>query len=246
MAIHENGLAYKVMAPLVPRLLSKFENAITRVSDNRTFFRLADFPWTEQVEREFPVIRQELLTLLTQQRKNIPELKDLAKSQSMITEGEWRSFMFYVSGHKVEANCALCPETARIVKQTIPGMSSALFSVLAPGARITPHRGLFKGVLRYHLGLIVPSDFTSCAIRVGSDVRHWREGEGLVFDDTHEHEVWNNSDQTRAILLVDFARELPFPLHQLNHAMIKLCGISPYVLEILSRLSDRVSDVKPS
>jgi ornithine lipid ester-linked acyl 2-hydroxylase len=246
MTIHENSLAYKVMAPVVPRLLKKFENAITLVSDNRTFFRLADFQWTKEVEREFPVIRQELQTLLTQQRTMIPELKDLAESQSMIAQGEWRSFMFYVSGHKVEANCALCPETARIVKQIIPGMSSALFSVLAPGARITPHRGLFKGLLRYHLGLIVPPDFTSCAIRVGSDTHYWREGEGLVFDDTHQHEVWNNSDQTRAILLVDFARDLPFPLHQLNHVMIKLCGISPFVLEIVSKLSNRVSDVKPS
>jgi ornithine lipid ester-linked acyl 2-hydroxylase len=243
MAIHKSSLAYKVMAPLVPRLVTKFERAIALASGNRTFYPLADYPWTKEIEREWPAMQRELQALLKPQRAKIPEFKNISEQQGNITQGEWRTFMLYVYGYEVAANCALCPETARIVKQ-IPGMSTALFSVLAPGARLTPHRGPYKGVLRYHLALIVPPDHMSCGIRVGSDTRHWREGESMVFDDTHDHAAWNHSDQTRAVLFVDFARKLPFPLHQVNRSMIKLIGISPFVQEMMTNLNDRVSDVK--
>jgi aspartyl/asparaginyl beta-hydroxylase (cupin superfamily) len=243
MAIHKNSLAYKVMAPLVPRLVTKFERAIALASGNRTFYPLADYPWTKETEREWPVMQRELQALLKPKQTKIPEFKSISEQQGNITQGEWRTFMLYVYGYEVAANCACCPETARIVKQ-IPGMSTALFSVLAPGARITPHRGPYKGVLRYHLALIVPPDHKSCGIRVGSDTRNWREGESMVFDDTHEHAAWNNSDQTRAVLFVDFARDLPFPLRQVNRSMIKLIGVSPFVQEMMTNLNDRVSDVK--
>jgi Aspartyl/Asparaginyl beta-hydroxylase len=66
----------------------------------------------------------------------------------------------------------------------------------------------------------------------------------MAFDDTHEHQAWNNSDQTHAVLLVDFVRGLPFPLHQINRAMITLMGISPFVQEMMTNLNGRVSDVK--
>jgi ornithine lipid ester-linked acyl 2-hydroxylase len=243
MEIHKDSLAYKVMAPLVPRLVSKFERAIALAHGDRTFYPLADYPWTKDIEREWRVMQQELQALLEAKQTKIPEFKDLSREQEKITQGEWRTFMLYAYGYEVAANCAICPETARIVKR-IPGMTTALFSVLAPGAHITPHRGPYKGVLRYHLALIVPPDEMSCGIRVGSDIQHWREGESMVFDDTHDHAAWNESDQTRAVLFVDFARGLPFPLHQVNRSMIKLIGASPFVQEMMTNLNNRVSDVK--
>jgi ornithine lipid ester-linked acyl 2-hydroxylase len=243
MAFRENSLAYKVMARLVPWVTCKFERAIALASGNSTFYPLADYPWTKEIEREWSVMQRELQALLAQRRTKIPEFKNISEPQGTITEGEWRTFMLYVYGHKVDANCALCPETARIVKK-IPGMSTAMFSVLLPGTQLTPHRGPYKGVLRYHLGLIVPPDAASCGIRVGSDTQHWREGASMVFDDTYEHQAWNNSDQTRAVLFVDFARGLPFPLHQVNRVMIMLMGISPFVQEMMTNLNARVSDVK--
>jgi beta-hydroxylase len=242
MAIRDNSIAYRATARLVPWLVSKFERAIAAASGDRTFYALADYPWIKDIEHEWPVMQRELQALLAQRTK-IPEFKNLSEEQGAITQGEWRTFMFYVYGHKVKANCALCPETARVAKR-IPGMTTALYSVLAPGAHITPHRGPYKGVLRYHLALIVPPDAGSCGIRVGSDVQNWHEGESMVFDDTHEHQAWNDSDRTRAVLFVDFERNLPFPLHQINRAMIKLMGISPFVQEMMTNLNDRVSDVK--
>ena len=122
----------------------------------------------------------------------------------------WKAFALYAFGRKVEANCRLCPETTRLV-EAVPGMLTAGFSRLEPGAHIRPHTGFDRGVYRCHLGLKVPPE---CALRVGDETRSWRERECLVFDDTREHEAWNRSPTERVVLLVDFAQEAGrFNLH---------------------------------
>lgn len=109
----------------------------------------------------------------------------------------------YAFGRKIEENAKKCPITTKLV-ESIPGMTMAGFSSLAPGAYITPHRG-YEGysdhVLRLHLGLICPE---GCGIKVGKKVMTWKEGNTLAFDDIVTHEAWNRSNQTRIILLVDF------------------------------------------
>ena len=97
-------------------------------------------------------------------------------------------------------------------------MTTAMFSILSPRKHILDHRGPYKGVLRYHLGLIVPEDAEACRIRVGEDIRHWEEGESMIFDDTFNHEVWNDTDETRVVLFVDVLRPLPSPESQINRA----------------------------
>jgi beta-hydroxylase len=110
-----------------------------------------------------------------------------------------------------------------------PGMVTAMFSILAPRKHILPHRGPYKGILRYHLGLIVPKDKEDCRIRVGSEIRHWEEGKSLLFDDTYDHEVWNDTDETRVVLFVDIIRPLPFPESLINKLIIKAIAFSPFV-----------------
>jgi aspartyl/asparaginyl beta-hydroxylase (cupin superfamily) len=78
-----------------------------------------------------------------------------------------------------------------------------MFSLLRPGARINPHNGVHNARLICHLPLIVPSN---CGFRVGNDVREWEEGKILIFDDSIEHEAWNNSDQDRLVLIFDVWR----------------------------------------
>ena len=124
----------------------------------------------------------------------------------------------------------LCPRTAELVQQ-IPGMVTAMFSILSPHKHILAHRGPYKGVLRYHLGLIVPSDKEACRIRVGDEIRHWEEGKSMVFDDTYEHEVWNDTDELRAVLFLDVLRPLPRAEAAINRAIVKGIGISPFILD---------------
>lgn len=108
-------------------------------------------------------------------------------------------------------------------------MKTAFFSILESGKHLPHHRGPFKGVLRFHLGLMIPNTPETCGLRVGSEVWHWEEGKSLVFDDTHDHEAWNDSTERRVVLFVDFIRPLPFPLSVVNCLLIWLIGISPFV-----------------
>ena len=161
-----------------------------------------------------------VLDRLLQDRDRIPNFQDISPVQASLTEGEqWKTFFLYAYGREIPANCAQCPETLRLL-QCIPGMTTAMFSILAPGKHIPAHRGPYNGVLRYHLGLIVPQDAEQCRIRVGEDIRHWQQGRSLIFDDTYDHEVWNDSNCYRVVLFVDFVRPLRFPLSLVNRLAI--------------------------
>src|SRR5258707_15020572 len=124
----------------------------------------------------------------------------------------------------------MCPGTAALMRE-IPGMKPAMIAILSPRKHILDHRGPYKGVLRYHLGLIVPKDAEACRIRVGEDVCHWVQGKSMIFDDTYNHEVWNDTDETRVVLFVDVLRPLPSPWSLINRLIIKAIGFSPFVLD---------------
>ncbi len=108
-------------------------------------------------------------------------------------------------------------------------MKTAFFSILAPHKHIPDHRGPYKGLLRYHLGVIVPEPKEKCRIRVDDDFAYWEEGKSLIFDDTYRHEVWNDTEGERVILFLDVVRPLPFPISWLNSIVIRLVGASSYI-----------------
>jgi ornithine lipid ester-linked acyl 2-hydroxylase len=194
---------------------------------DKTFFEPEAFPWTAQIEAEWKTVRKELDALMAQ-RDQIPNFQDVSKAQKALTEGDqWKTFFLTTfNGKKIEENCAQCPETARLLRH-IPGVRQAMFSILAPGKHIPPHRGPYKGLLRYHLGLIIPGPEGSCRIRVGSDVRSWKEGKSMIFDDSNEHEVWNETDSFRVVLFVDFVRPTIFPFSVANRMIIWARGQYP-------------------
>ena len=215
---------------LVERLIT-----VASRDGHRTFFDPGSFPWTHSVESDWMKARAELETLLID-IKQIPNFQDISEHQKILTTGEqWKTYFFYAFGHKAEKNCNRCPETTKLLAR-IPGMTTAMFSILAPGKHVPEHRGYYKGVLRYHLGLIVPSPSALCRIRVGPDFRSWEEGQSMIFDDTHPHEVWNDSASYRAILFADFIRPLPFPISILNRMMIWAFSRKRYVTESIERV----------
>jgi beta-hydroxylase len=156
------------------------------------FIELSDFEFAAALEANWLIIRQELEQLQPQNFTDWPE--------KFIYNQGWEVFGLYAFGQKIEDNCRLCPETTKLV-EAIPGMTTAGFSSLAPETHIAPHFGVSKAVLRCHLGVIVPDE---CTIRVDKETRSYQEGKCLIFDDTFEHEVWNKSDKTRIVLLIDF------------------------------------------
>jgi len=242
--IPKGSIAYRVVASTGLVLIRAFEWGIRRHAGDRIFYEPREFRWPSRLEGRWTDIREELDQVLASDLRP-PSFESLSEEQARIVQPDrWRTFFLYAYGHRVDENCRRCPNTTELV-ESIPGMTTAMFSILTPGTRLTPHRGPFKGVLRYHLALMVPPDDGRCAIRVGGELRTWREGESLVFDDTYEHEAWNETAAPRVVLFVDFLRDLPFPLSALNRGMIRLIGASPFVkniLENLNRLNGRVAD----
>lgn len=198
---------------------------------NRPVFDTAEFAWAAEIEREWHLVRSELDRLLTR-KEELPGFHEIiGEVRSISTDNDWKTFLFVGFGAKSEQAARQCPHTWRIV-QTIPGLQTAMFSILEPGKHLQPHRGPYNGVLRLHLGLIVPGTHTDAVgIRVEDQVCHWEEGKVLIFDDAYEHEAWNRSAQTRVVLFVDFVKPLRFPASFMNWLIIHVAPFTPFIRE---------------
>ena len=212
------------------RIIKKIQVLMGRYSliGDHQFFSPSVFPWISELEANWPSIREELDQVLTR-RDDIPNFQDISPDQAHLAkEDRWKTFFFFGYGIDAPGNCSRCPKTSALLKR-LPNIKTAFFSILAPQTRIPPHCGPYKGVLRYHLALIVPEPAEGCALRVGETVAHWEEGKSLLFDDTFEHEVWNETDGTRVILFMDVLRPLPYLVGLLNRTIIKAIAASPFI-----------------
>ncbi|MGQ0530761.1 MAG: aspartyl/asparaginyl beta-hydroxylase domain-containing protein [Panacagrimonas sp.] len=122
----------------------------------------------------------------------------------------WRRFYFHWYGAFLPSALSQCPMTSALLKQT-PSVKAARFTLLAPGSRLPRHRDPYAGSLRYHLGLTTPNS-EQCRIFVDGQLRSWRDGEDLMFDETYIHAAENHTDQTRIILFCDVERPLRTPI----------------------------------
>lgn len=176
-----------------------------------TFYDRALFPWLEQLEAATPAIRREALAVLEEGGADIrpyvshPEGAPVYQWAELNHSPRWSTYFLWKDGIRLERQCAKCPATAA-ASEAVPVIDiprfgpTVMFSVLSPRTQIPPHSSVTNARLVVHLPLIVPP---GCRFRVGNDVRPWREGEAWVFDDTIDHEAWNDSDQIRVILMID-------------------------------------------
>lgn len=176
-----------------------------------TFYPRQHFPWMEALEAQTDVIRDELVAQLKvywnkfHPYMQIPAGAPLNQWAALNKSPDWSSLHLWRDGRKIAENCALFPNTT-VILDTLPMANqpgyapTAMFSVLQPHTTIPPHTGSSNTRLIAHLPLIIPE---GCRFRVGNDTRPWVMGESFVFDDTIEHEAWNDSDQLRAVLIFD-------------------------------------------
>jgi beta-hydroxylase len=208
------------------KLLAKLYARQSRVPD-LPFIPNEHFPFVAELEANWREIRAELEVIL-QDRERIPFLDKISPDQARIAHSQkWRAYFLWGMGEELTGNTARCPKTAALLR-TVPGLRSAWFSILAPNYKIKPHRGITKGVLRSHLGLIVPKRWQKCRMIVGGQPVRWREGECFVFDDSMRHQVWNNTDEERAILLFDFDRPMRWPASALNRFAMSMLKRTAY------------------
>jgi aspartyl/asparaginyl beta-hydroxylase (cupin superfamily) len=158
-----------------------------------------------------------------------PEHVPLAQWKELNHNREWTAVHLLQNGERVEANARHCPRTLDVLaKMDQPrirgGSPNAMFSLLAPRTRIPPHTGVANTRLVCHLPLIVPP---GCGFRVGATTREWRVGEAFVFDDTIEHEAWNDSDELRVVLIIDLWQpSLSAEDREAVSAIIEAAGVS--------------------
>ena len=174
------------------------------------FYNREPFPWLQQLELATADIREELLAILCDEADFKPYVQRDPTRPSLVSGGmldnpSWSAFYLWKNGAVVAQHAARCPRTmaamSHVPLTAVPGRSpSVLFSLLRPGAHIPAHTGFVNTRLICHLPLIVPA---GCRFRVGNETREWVEGRTWVFDDTIEHEAWNDSDKPRVILLFE-------------------------------------------
>ena len=199
--------------------LADFESRQSLVGDRPVFPDNVPFPFLEAFEQNWQLIRAELEPILAE-RAQLPAFHEISPDQYRISQGDrWKVFILYGFGDPIEKNCARCPETTHLLR-SVPGLQTAWFSILSPRYHIPRHRGVTKGILRVHLGLKVPKDRQSCRMQVDNDLVVWEDGKCVVFDDFYHHEVWNDTDEERVILLFDFNRPMRLPGRLLNRFLL--------------------------
>jgi len=174
------------------------------------FWDRSFFPWIAKVETQTSNIQRELAAVLSGGEGFTPYVNydptlPLEQWSPLNRSPDWEAFQFFHQGRIYKQNCDRCPDTLNALSlvpqpRAVGRMPAAMFSVLKPKVRIPPHTGVANIRLVCHLPLVVPDH---CGFRVGGETRQWRVGEAWVFDDTIEHEAWNDSDHIRIVMIFD-------------------------------------------
>lgn len=220
--------------PWVVRFGKKLRFAINRALVGQSLvgdspiLNASSFPWLRELERAAPLIQNEVDRLL-EHLDAIPPMNEMSPDHQRIAgAGGWRSFFLIGYGYRLEANCRRCPATMEALA-SVPGVVTALISILEPGMHVGRHRGVSKGILIAHLGLRVPKQANRCRMDVDGEEVIWRGGQTFVFDDTYPHEVWNDTAERRVILLIQFRRPMRLVGRILAGLFVWAVKLSPYI-----------------
>ena len=175
------------------------------------FYPRAAFPWLDRIEAATGEIRAEFERVFAEDADKLepyiayPEGLPLDQWKELNHSRRWSVFYLWRDGKPIQAHLDRCPRTAELVADTpkidIPGVGpTVFFSILDAKSHIPPHTGVTNTRLIVHVPLVIPP---GCRFRVGSDTREWQVGKAWVFDDSINHEAWNDSDVPRAVLIFD-------------------------------------------
>lgn len=176
------------------------------------FYDPAEFDWVAGIEAQVPAMRAEVEGLLAGNDVFHPYVEGDAdrpnRGHALLGDARWSAFDLWRGGEEVAENAQRCPATMAALRTApMPFIKRrspmALFSQLRPRTHIPPHWGMLNTRLICHIPLIVPPD---CRLRVGNEVRAVEAGKAMIFDDSIQHEAWNDSDETRVVLLFEIWR----------------------------------------
>jgi len=184
-----------------------------------------NFPGGRRFVEAWREIRSEALRVAGN-LEQVPRFHEIMPEQAPISANDgrdWRLFIIKAYGVVMAGKAEACPRLAALVDEC-PDVLSASISFLAPGKHIPPHRGPFRGVLRFYLPLLMPLDedgLPAAILKLAGAEHRVAEGDCLLWDDTYTHEVWNASRQMRIVLLLDVWRpRMPADMRLLSHTLV--------------------------
>lgn len=152
------------------------------------------------LERNWKLIRDEGLAVMDKERGLF-----LPEDENLREKGDWGQFTTWQQGRRIDNSCKQVPKTCALLERfpesTGCKRGQIKYSIMQPGTHVWPHTGPTNCRLRMHLGLVIPKQ--GCRIRCANDTREWKEGKVIIFDDSFEHEVWQDADSYRLIFIVD-------------------------------------------
>lgn len=185
-------------------------------------------PGISVLQDNWETIREEARAVM-RNRSEIPPIGDISPDHRRIAQNAaWKSYFFEGYGYKSIPNRATCPKTAALIDQ-VPNVVVAFFSIFEPGTHLKDHYGVTKAMLNVHLGLDVPQGPERCEIRVRDEFKTWEPGKFLIFDETFNHEAWNESDQPRVVLFLQVMRPMRWPGRLLGSLFLKGIKRTSYV-----------------
>ncbi len=189
-----------------------------------------DFPASAAFVSRWQDLRDEALKA-ARMTDCIPRFHEIMRQQTEISANDgrdWRLYVMKAYGAEVKPNLERCPVMAALLNDH-PEVVSATYSFLAPGKHIPLHRGPFRGVLRFHLGLSMPRDEKGelgATLWINGEPRRLADGEPLLWDDTYPHEVLNATNSVRIALLLDVWRPgMPADLAALSSLLVGAVGM---------------------
>ncbi|WP_137933855.1 aspartyl/asparaginyl beta-hydroxylase domain-containing protein [Mesorhizobium comanense] len=183
-----------------------------------------DFPNAAKFIAAWQEIRDEALAA---NPGKAPRFHDIMPEQAEISANDgldWRMLVLKAYDIGVAENLARMPVLARLLREC-PEVKSAAVSFLAPRKHIPSHRGPFRGIMRFHLGLVIPRQAEgrpATIMMINHQEKRITDGEGMLWDDTFLHEVMNNSDEGRVALLLDVWRpHMPLDMEILSRLIVR-------------------------
>jgi beta-hydroxylase len=174
-------------------------------------------PEAHILKDHFDIIKAEAHNLLKDYH-HIPRFNDVDGIQAPLINYDnraWKTFFFKFYGEFNKTNCEKCPKTAELLRR-LP-IDLAMFSILEEDKNIPPHRGPWKGLLRLHLAIDIPSE---AVITIDNKDYQWKEGELFLFDDTYIHSV-KNPKAKKIVLFMDIKRD---HIPSIFHTILDILG----------------------
>jgi len=200
---------------------------------DRKFFEPSLTPLSRELEENYFHILAETKKIMARYDDFAP-FQDISPDQTYISnDDKWRMFFLKGAGITFKKNASNFPALMNILNKD-KRVVSAYLSVLGPEKALNPHEGPWAGVLRMHMGLIIP-DPEKCHINVEGDKYHWQNGRVVLFDDTYNHYAVNETDELRVILFIDYMRPMRFPYNLINSAVMKISWAFPFIWRPLLR-----------